>query len=154
MTRSKTATALILLASALALGSACDIKQAKKFSDDLDKASASFSTSAQQFGNQVGVASDAGGVAEAAANVAAPFLPAPWNLLLPGLVGLGAGLVRSSKNKTIATDLIKAIEAVKTDHGIVNFDDVNTKTSLDVRMGKAAKKLVDSVQAGKTTLPF
>lgn len=125
-------------------------EQAKALAEKLGKAQAAIAALQENLDKRP---ADAIGVAEAALQTAGPFVPPPWNVLIP--VGLNVLLLlRNWQNRSAARNIAAATEAAKMANGgaTVDFAAPATMATMDL-MGSAAKRLVDEAQGKKLKLP-
>lgn len=119
----------------------------------LDRANASL----EQMKVRLATAENPEDVAVAAAETAAPFIPAPYGTALVGLMGLGAGLVRAWRIKKAGKESIRSVEGPVSEHLGAGGDSEFDKRSATLRKTQSpgARKLIDEAR-GKTSfaLPF
>jgi len=94
-----------------------------------------------------------GAAIETGVNTAAPFLPPPWNILVPGLtgivLGIGSQIHRAIKARNDAESVARAVgAAARAGGGVLNFNEDDTREALSAAMTDSAKALVK--RAGAT----
>ena len=104
----------------------------------------------------------AGGALDASGNVtpegvaatAAPFLPPPWNVIMPALVGLGAGWWRERKTRSGFERLVKALNAAKDKHADFATAMNGASATIRERLGPVLADFIDTMRTNGGKLPI
>ena len=92
-------------------------------------------------------------VAAATIETAAPFLPPPWNTLVPLFGGIALGLIRAAQNRYNGRKALRSVQPAVTS-ALHAADGKVTAEGLSGAQGAGGKRLVDEAQGKKMALPF
>lgn len=91
---------------------------------------------------------------EGVAGAAAPFLPPPFNVILPLVVGVGAGWLRERNTRSSFTRLVSAINTAKRKHPKLATAMDEAGETIRLHLGSRASSLVDVVRKNGGRLPL
>jgi hypothetical protein len=104
-----------------------------------------------EHGNVIQPSVDVGHYIEDGVAIVTPFLPPPFNVVVPSLAGLMIGLGRAWYVKSTAKNVIRSVDPII--HEAIEKD-VRVAFTLNQQQTPSGKRLVDEAQGSKVSLPF